>query len=139
MTYLSRLIIGVIGNDIHVVANRVLARGLRQAKYDVCNLGVSALPHDFIAAAVEHEADAVIISSINGEGETWVHELRQSFNNLGRHSILLYIGGNLAIGDHPREEVESSYLKLGFDRAYHRPSSLDILLEHLALDLVKSK
>ena len=130
-----RLVIGVIGNDIHVVANRVLARGLRQAGYVVCNLGVNTPPEDFVAAALEHEADCVIVSSLNGEGEGWLKGLRQSFNDAGREDILLYVGGNLAIGDHPEEQVNIRFRELGFNRVYHRPSSLDLLLDNLELDL----
>jgi methylaspartate mutase sigma subunit len=130
----ARLVIGVIGNDIHVVANRVLARGLRMAGYEVCNLGVNNPPEDFVAAAVEHEADGVIVSSINGEGEGWVRGLRAGFDAAGRGGVLLYIGGNLAVGDRPQAEVEARYRACGFHRAYHRPSSLDILLTDLAED-----
>lgn len=130
-----RLIIGVIGNDIHVVANRILARGLRQAGYIICNLGVTVPPMDFIAASIEHEADAVIISSLNGEGEDWLHNIRQKFSEANRANILLYVGGNLTVGDRDKNAVEQHYLKLGFDRAYHRPSSMDILLKDLSEDL----
>jgi methylaspartate mutase sigma subunit len=134
-----RLVIGVIGNDIHVVANRVLARGLRQSGYVICNLGVNTPPNDFVAAAKEHEADCVIVSSLNGEGEEWLRSLRKSFEQSGRSDILLYVGGNLAVGDHPAETVNQRFLDLGFNRVYHRPSSLNILLDDLALDLKNVK
>ena len=121
MKRIPRLVIGVIGNDIHVVANRILARGLRQAGYIVCNLGVTVPPADFIAATIEHEADAVIISSLNGEGEDWLRNLRQKFTDSNRPNILLYVGGNLSVGDRNQIEVEEYFLSFGFNRAYHRP------------------
>lgn len=130
----NRVVIGVIGNDIHIVANRVMARGLRMAGYKVCNLGVSNLPEDFVFSAIEHEADAVIVSTLNGEGEDWVIGLRDSFLKAGRGNIIMYIGGNLAVGDKPKEEVETHFVELGFNRAYHRPDNLDILLEDLSKD-----
>ncbi|RTY33462.1 methylaspartate mutase subunit S [Chlorobium phaeovibrioides] len=130
-----RLVIGVVGNDIHIVANRVLARGLRLAGYDVCNLGVNNPPDDFLNAAIEFEADAVVISSINGEGEGWVKGISAAFIKSGLSGVRLYIGGNLTVGDRPRDEVEARYLGFGFDRAYHRPISMDILLNDLAIDL----
>jgi methylaspartate mutase sigma subunit len=132
----NRLIIGVIGNDIHVVANRIMARGLHLAGYAVCNLGVNTPVDDFIMAAIEFEADAVIVSSLNGEGEGWLKGLRQSFNAAKLGDTLLYVGGNLAVGDYSSEEIECRYRKFGFDRVYHRPSSLDVLLDDLSLDLV---
>ena len=129
------IIIGVIGNDIHVVANRILARGLRQEGYEVCNLGVNAKPEDFIAASKEYEANAVVVSSVNGEGEAWVNGLPQMIrSNLGSE-VVLYVGGNLSMGNYPKEEVEKRYIDLGFDRAYHRPSTLAILLIDLKRDI----
>jgi len=130
-----RLIIGVIGNDIHVVANRVLTRGLRMEGYQVCNLGVGNLPDDFIYSSIEHEADAVIISTINGEGEDWTMDMRESFSKVGLEKIILYIGGNLAVGNVSRNVIENRFESYGFNRAYHRPKHLDILLKDLEKDL----
>lgn len=132
----ARIIIGVVGNDIHVVANRILARGLRQAGYEVCNLGVNVPCRDFVMSAIEYEADAVIVSSINGEGEGWVKDLRQDFLRANLGDTVLYIGGNLAIGDQPRDSVEERFRTFGFNRAYHRPDSMDILLRDLEADLL---
>jgi methylaspartate mutase sigma subunit len=130
-----RLLIGVIGNDIHIVANIILARGLRQSGYAVCNIGVNSTPLDFVAASVEFEADVVIVSSINGEAEGWVSNLRLAFNAAGQNKILLYIGGNLAVGNQPKKLVEQRYIEFGFDRAYHQPPNFDVLFDDLATDL----
>jgi len=131
----NRVLIGVIGNDIHVVANKVISRGLRIAGYNVCNLGVSNMPKDFIYAAIEFEADLVIISTINGEGRDWVIGLRDAYTKSGRGKILLYIGGNLAVGSVSKNKIEADYIKLGFNRAYHNPESLDFLLKDISKDL----
>ena len=135
MSKIPTIIIGVIGNDIHVVANRILARGLRQEGYEVCNLGVNAKPEDFLAASKEFEANAVVVSSVNGEGEAWVNGLPQMIRAHLGSQVVLYVGGNLSMGDYPREEVENRYIDYGFDRAYHRPSSLAILLTDLQRDI----
>ena len=131
----NRLVIGVIGNDIHIVANRVMARGLRMAGYQVCNLGVSNLPEDFVFSAIEYEADVVIVSTINGEGEDWAIGLPDAFSKAGCGNVILYIGGNLALGEKPKDEIEARFLDFGFNRAYHRPDHLDILLDDLSKDL----
>ena len=135
MSKTNVIVIGVIGNDIHVVANRILARGLRQEGYEVCNLGVNAKPEDFFAASKEFEASAVIVSSVNGEGEEWVKGLPEMIRGHLGSDVVLYVGGNLSMGDYPAEEIESRYLNLGFDRAYHRPSNLNVLLIDLKSDL----
>lgn len=135
MAKIHVIVIGVIGNDIHVVANRILARGLRQEGYEVCNLGVNVKPEDFFAASKEFEASAVVVSSVNGEGEAWVNGLPQMIRAHLGSDVVLYVGGNLSMGDYPREKIERRYINLGFDRAYHRPSSLNILLTDLKRDL----
>ena len=129
-----RLVLGVIGNDIHVVANRVLERGLKNNGYTVCNLGVNSMPDDFVFSSLEFGADAVIINSINGEGEVWAKTLRAKFDNVDLKNIFLYIGGNLGIGDKPKKNIEKKFLDYGFNRAYHLPESLSILLEDLKKD-----
>jgi len=134
MTTKLRIVTGVIGNDIHVVANRILVRGLTQHDFKVCNLGVSVSNQLFIDAAVEYSADAILISSINGEAFEWIGNFRSECNAAGMQDLIIYIGGNLSIGDKPASYIEQRFIDAGFDRAYHRPSSLDTLIEDLNTD-----
>ena len=131
----KRIVIGVIGNDIHSVANRILAIGLRENGYDVCNLGVNSMPDDFVDAATEFDADAVIVSSLNGEGEFWCRDVRDRMRQAGLMQIRLYAGGNLVVGSRDPHEVQTLYKSYGFDRAYHMTSQLDVLFRDLTRDL----
>ncbi len=131
----KRVVIGVIGNDIHSVANRILVIGLRENGYDVCNLGVNSMPDDFVEAAIEFDAHAVIVSSLNGEGEMWCRDLRRRMDDADLPLIRLYAGGNLVVGSRDPDVVQALYESYGFDRAYHLTTDLEVLFRDLRQDL----
>ncbi len=131
----KRIVFGVMGNDTHVVANRILELGLRELGYRTCNLRTDNDPDDFADAALETAAHAVLVSSLNGEGEHWCRDFRAHFVSRGLDRILLYIGGNLVVGDRPRKAVEAQFRGYGFDRVFYRPSGFGAALDALATDL----
>ena len=53
------LIIGVIGADVHAVGNKILYHAFTEAGFDVVNLGVMVSQEEYIAAAIEANADAI--------------------------------------------------------------------------------
>ena len=59
----KKLVIGVIGADVHAVGNAILNRALVDAGFEVTNLGVLVPQEEFIQAAVETGADAILVSS----------------------------------------------------------------------------
>jgi len=130
-----RIIMGVIGHDIHVVSNRIISIALREYGYSVCNLGVDNTPENFLDAAIEYEADLVLVSSLNGEAEYWCKDFGKLFTDAGAENIYRYLGGNLVVGNKPIPEVESYFVQFGFHRVFHRPSNLTPLFESLKMDL----
>ena len=58
------LVIGVIGADVHAVGNKILYHAFTQAGFEVVNLGVMVSQEEYIAAAIESNADAIVISSL---------------------------------------------------------------------------
>ena len=58
----KKLVIGVIGADVHAVGNAILNRAFLDAGFDVTNLGVLVPQDEFIKAAVEVGADAICVS-----------------------------------------------------------------------------
>lgn len=131
----KRIVMGVIGHDIHVVSNRIIAIALREYGYSVCNLGVDNNAENFVDAAKEFDADAVIVSSLNGEAEYWCNNIGNLFCQAGVDHVVRYLGGNLVVGNKPINEVEADFLKFGFSRVFHRPASLAPLFESLQIDL----
>jgi len=135
MGHKKRIVLGVIGNDIHVVANRILAIGLDDAGFQPINLGVRSTAEDFVAAALEVEAHAVLVSSLNGEGEGWCADFRRRFEEVGMGDILLYVGGNMVVGDREEGAVETLFKAYGFDRVFYRNADFQEVLASLAMDL----
>ena len=131
----STVIIGVIGNDIHVVANRVLQICLESAGIQAINIGVNNTPEDFVDTALEVDADALLIGSLNGEAPHWCRTLRPLLNDCGLDDILVYLGGNVVTGGMPEEDVQRLFRELGIDRIYYGATDFDAMLATLKKDL----
>jgi methylaspartate mutase sigma subunit len=133
--YGGRVVIGVIGDDIHVVGNRIMQLALEESGFQVFNLGTRNRPSHFRQAALEVNAHAVFVSSLNGEGEYWCADFRGQFADVGLENILLYVGGNLVVGKRPQEDVVKTFKSYGFDRVYHQQRDIGVAIADLAEDL----
>ena len=112
------LVLGVIGADVHAVGVSILNRAFLDAGFDVVNLGVMVSQEEFISAAIETGADAIMVSSLYGQGELDCRGLREKCDEAGLKGILLYVGGNIVFGKHEFSEVEQRFKAMGFDRAF---------------------
>jgi methylaspartate mutase sigma subunit len=128
------LVTGVIGSDTHIVGNRILSMALEKAGYKVIALGALTPAADFIKAAVEPNADAIMVSSLYGQGELDCRGFRDLCIEAGLTHILLYIGGNLVVGKQDWPEVEQRFIGMGFDRAAAPGTRIEAVVEWLAQD-----
>ena len=128
------LVTGVIGSDTHIVGNRILSMALEAAGYKVIALGALTPAGDFIKAAVETAADAIMVSSLYGQGELDCRGFRDLCIEAGLDDILLYLGGNLVVGKQPWPEVQQRFLAMGFDRAAPPGTRIETVIEWLARD-----
>ena len=55
------LVMGVIGADVHAVGNQILNYAFREAGFNVINLGVMVSQEEYIEAAIESAADAILV------------------------------------------------------------------------------
>lgn len=132
----GRVVIGVIGDDIHVVGNRIMQLALEESGFTVFNIRTRNRPHHFSDAALEVNAHAVFVSSLNGEGEYWCADFRRPYVQQGMEGVLLYAGGNLVVGKRSPNEVTELYLRYGFDRVYHQVRDIGRAIADLEQDLV---
>ena len=112
------IILGVIGSDCHSVGNKVLEAFFSENGFHVINLGVMVSQDEFIDAAIEAAAQAILVSSLYGHGEIDCEGLRQKCTERGLEDIILYAGGNLVVGKTPLDAVERKFKALGFDRVF---------------------
>lgn len=129
------LVMGVIGADVHAVGNKILEYAFTQSGLNVINLGVMVSQEEFIKAAIETDADAILVSSLYGHGELDCRGLRQKCDEAGLENILLYVGGNLVIGSTPFEEVETKFKNMGYSRVYPPGTMPGTAIEDLKKDL----
>ncbi|QRN86907.1 methylaspartate mutase subunit S [Clostridia bacterium] len=129
------LVVGVIGADCHSVGNKILDYAFSEAGFKVVNIGVLSSQEDFINAAIETNADAIIVSSLYGHGEMDCRGLKAKCIESGLENILLYVGGNLVVGKQDWETVEQRFLEMGFDRVYPPGTHPDTAMKDLIFDL----
>ena len=128
------LVTGVIGSDTHIVGNRILSMALEKAGYKVVALGALTPAAEFVQAAVETNADAILVSSLYGQGELDCRGFRELCIEAGLERILIYVGGNLVVGKQTWEEVEARFVAMGFDRAFPPGTRTDEVISILAED-----
>ena len=118
------VVLGVIGSDCHAVGNKIIEHALTHAGIKVVNLGVMVSQDEFIDAAIETGAQAILVSSIYGHGEIDCDGLRGRCIERGLDPVLLYVGGNLVIGKRDFSEVEVLFREMGYDRVF--PPTIEV-------------
>ena len=129
------VVLGVIGADVHAVGNKILDLVIGQAGFKVVNLGVMVSQEEFINAAVESDAGAILVSSLYGHGEMDCRGLREKCVESGIGDILLYAGGNLVVGKRTFDEVERLFHDMGYNRVYPPGTLPEVAIADLQRDL----
>ncbi|MCI8318477.1 MAG: methylaspartate mutase subunit S [Lachnospiraceae bacterium] len=129
------LVMGVIGADVHAVGNKILYHAFTGAGFNCVNLGVMVSQEEYINAAIEANADAIVVSSLYGHGELDCRGMREKCNEAGLEGILLYVGGNIVVGKQVFDEVEKRFKAMGFDRVFGPGTPPETTIEALYEDL----
>lgn len=134
---LKTILIGVIGSDVHAVGNKVIEYTLTGEGYNVVNIGVLSTQEDFINAAIESEADLILVSSLYGHGELDCKGFKEKCIEAGLEDVLLYVGGNIVVGKQDFKDVEKRFLEMGFNRAFPPNTPIEDILPIIKADLYK--
>jgi methylaspartate mutase S subunit len=129
------IITGTVGMDAHVIGTKILSRAFRDAGFNVVALGCLTPPDEFIKAAQETDADAILMSSLYGMAELDLRGFKDKCREAGLEDVLLYIGGILGVSRHDFKEDEVKFKKLGFDRVYPPEANLKSAIQDLWNDL----
>jgi methylaspartate mutase S subunit len=129
------IITGTIGEDSHVIGVSLLSRFLREKGLNVVELRGLTPAEDFINAAKETDATAILVSSMYGMGEMDLAGFKDKCIEAGLGDTILYVGGNLKVGKHDWKEDEERFLKLGFNRVYPPEVDLNDVYKDLKEDL----
>jgi len=129
------VITGTVGMDAHVIGTKVLSRALRDSGFKVVELGCLTKPEEFIQAAIETNADVMLMTSLYGMAELDLRGFKDKAIEAGLENVLLYIGGILGVGRHDFKDDEVKFKKMGFDRVYPPEADLKSAIADLWTDL----
>ena len=129
------IVIGVIGADCHAVGNKIISSVLGGLGFNVINLGVMVSQDEFIDAAIQHNAEAILVSSIYGHGEIDCNGMKERCIHRGIDDVILYVGGNLVIGKKSVDEVRQLFLTMGYDRVFSPSDDLNDVADFLLMDI----
>lgn len=132
------IVIGTVGADAHMIGGWVLKEAFKEAGFNVAFLG-AVVPHEeFINAAIEIDADAILVSSMYGMGLIDCEGLREKCIEAGLKDIILYVGGTVAA---PLEleknwpEIEKRFQDIGFNRVFKNTCTASEAVQALKDDL----
>jgi methylaspartate mutase S subunit len=135
MVKTSTIITGTVGYDSHVIGIKIISRYLAENGFKVVELGSLTPPKDFINAAQESAADAILISSLYGMAEQDLRGFKDMCLEAGLEDVILYVGGNLAVGRHNYDDDQKKFKQMGFDRVYPGKTDLAAIVSDLNQDL----
>lgn len=129
------IVTGTVGHDSHVIGIKLLSRALKEEGFNVVELGGLTPPEEFIQAARETAADAILVSSLYGMAELDLAGFKDKCIEAGLEDVILYLGGNLAIGRHEFKDDEKKFKAMGFDRVYPPEVDFTSVITDLKNDL----
>lgn len=130
-----KVVIGTIGSDAHVTGQFILTRAMEDAGFQVIRLGACVPQEEFIEAAIETGADAILVSSLYGMAYFDCEALREKCIEAGLKDVILYIGGHLGTNREKWDDVEARFRGIGFDRVYSPESRPARVIEDLRNDV----
>ncbi len=88
-----RILVGKPGLDGHDRGAKVIARGFRDAGFEVIYTGLHQTPEQIVKAAIQEDVDAVGLSSLAGAHNRHFAEVLQLLREQGAEDIVVFGGG----------------------------------------------
>lgn len=129
------VVTGVIGEDVHIIGIRILEHALANAGFKVVSLGIHTSQEEFVNAAIETKAGAILVSSLAGHARAMAAGLKDKCIEAGLKNVRLYIGGMLAVDEPKWKDTEKLFKEMGFDKVYPPSTLPGEVLADLKVDL----
>lgn len=100
-----RVIVAKPGLDGHDRGAKVIARALRDAGMEVIYTGIRQTPSMIVEAAIQEDADAILISILSGAHMTLFPKIMDLLRAQGADDILIVAGGIIPDEDIPAIEA----------------------------------
>ena len=129
------VVLGTIGHDAHIVGASVMKYALEEAGFKVVFLGAVVPPEEFIRAAIETAADAILISSLYGMARIDCANFGAKCCEAGLDHVKLYLGGILITDPEEWQDTEKLFKGYGFHRVYPPQTKPEVAIADLKNDL----
>ena len=129
------VVLGTIGHDAHIVGSSVLRIALEDAGFKVVFLGAVVPPEEFINAAKETAADAILVSSLYGMARIDCADFGAKCEEAGLGHVVRYLGGILVTDPEAWDDTEKLFKSFGFHRVYPPQSKTEVAIADLQRDL----
>ncbi len=120
-----RVVLAKPGLDGHDQGAKVVVRAMLDAGFDVRYTGLRQTPEQVVAAALEHDADVIALSSMAGSHLPFCTRLKPLLEDAELGDRLWIIGGNLPAQDH------DALRALGFKGVFQTGSKLDDICDYI--------
>src|SRR5512136_1417666 len=97
-----RILIAKPGLDGHDRGAKVIARGFRDAGFEVVYTGLHQTPEQIVAAAIQEDVDAIGLSSLAGAHDYLFPRVIELLKEKGADDIIVFGGGIV-----PEEDISS--------------------------------
>jgi methylmalonyl-CoA mutase, C-terminal domain len=114
-----RVLVGKPGLDGHDRGAKVVARGLRDAGFEVIYTGLHQTPEMIARAALDEDVDAVGISIMSGAHMTLMPRIVELLRAQGQDDVVLFGGGII-----PDDDI-AALAKLGVERIFTPGASIE--------------
>ncbi len=124
-------------NDIHSLGLYVVEQALTRLGYRVVRLGTMITQEEFIAAARETAADALLVSDSNGHAEIDFEGFGDKCREAGLEDLPIYAGGMLTVVAEDQSRVAEVLRRNGVRRVFAPGSELNDILAAIEADLAR--
>jgi methylmalonyl-CoA mutase C-terminal domain/subunit len=97
-----RLLIAKPGLDGHDRGAKIIARGLRDAGFEVIYTGLHQTPEQIVSTAIQEDVDAIGLSSLAGAHEYLFPRVMELLKEKGADDIIVWGGGIIPEEDIPK-------------------------------------
>jgi methylmalonyl-CoA mutase C-terminal domain/subunit len=114
-----------MGLDTHTIGITVLAKGLRDAGFEVIFSGFKQTPEVVVASALQEDVDVVGVSSLSGGHMRYIPHMLELMKEHGIDDKIVLVGGVI-----PEEDIETLQA-LGVDRVFTMGSAMEDMVRYI--------
>ena len=114
-----RVLVAKPGLDGHDRGAKVIARGFRDAGFEVIYTGLHQTPEQIVKAAIQEDVDGIGLSSLAGAHNRHFKEVIELLNQHGADDIVVFGGGII-----PDDDIQK-LKKMGIKKIFTPGTSID--------------